>query len=74
MVKTAKQLKRHLERLVTWFDHPITHASAKGSNSVNQALKTAAGGGRSFANDHSRILLPCGRLDLEPVTRQSTSH
>lgn len=74
MVKTAKRLKRHLERLVTWFDHPITNASAEGFNSVIQGLKTAARGFRSFANYRIRILFRCGRLDMEPVTRPLTSH
>jgi len=31
MVKTAKRLKRHLERLVTWFDHP-THETRFGKD------------------------------------------
>jgi len=74
MVKTAKRLKRHLERLVTWFDHPITNASAEGFNSVIQALKTAARGFRSFANYRIRILFHCGRLDMAPAAQMSTSH
>ena len=74
MVRTAKRLMRHLKRLVTWFEHPITNASAEGPNSVSHGLKTAARGFRSFANYRIRILFGCGRVDMEPVTRLSTSH
>ncbi|MFG0334513.1 MAG: transposase [Maioricimonas sp. JB049] len=74
MVKTAQMLTRHLERLVTWFEHPITNAFAEGFNSVIQGLKTAARGFRSFANYRIRILFRYGKLDMASVTQPPTSH
>lgn len=66
MVKVAKMLKRHLERIVTWFQHRITNATAEGFNSRIQSLKSAARGFRNFANYRTRILFSCGRLDMKP--------
>ena len=66
MVKVARMIKRHLDRLVTYFKHPITNATAEGFTSRIQALKSAARGFRDFANDRTRILFFCGRLSLKP--------
>lgn len=64
--KVGRMLKRHLDHLVTWFEHPITNAAAEGFNSKIQALKSAARGFRNFKNYRTRILFFCGRLQLEP--------
>jgi transposase len=66
MVKVAKMIKRHLDRIVTWFKHRISNASAEGFNSLIQALKAAARGFRNFENYRTRILFFCGHLDLLP--------
>jgi len=70
MVKVAQMLRRHRERIVTWFQHPISNAAAEGFNSRIQALKSAARGFRNFANYRTRILFFCGRLPLRPTSRQ----
>jgi transposase len=64
--KVGRMLKRHLDHLVTWFQHPISNAAAEGFNSKIQALKSAARGFRNFSNYRTRILFFCGRLELEP--------
>lgn len=70
ITKAAKMIKRHFERIVTWFSHGISNAAAEGFNSKIQALKSAARGFRNFANYRNRILFFCGKLDLlpEPIT------
>ena len=70
MVKVAKRIKRHFERIVTWFEHRISDASAEGFNSLIQALKSAARGFRNFENYRTRILFFCGQLNLLPEPLQ----
>ena len=70
MVKVAKRIKRHFERIVTWFEHRISNASAEGFNSLIQALKSAARGFRNFENYRTRILFFCGQLNLLPEPLQ----
>jgi transposase len=74
MVKVAKRIKRHFERIVTWFSYPISNASSEGFNSVIQALKSAARGFRNFENYRTRILFFCGKLNLFPDSTLPTSH
>jgi transposase len=68
IVKVGRMLKRHLDRIVTWFKHRISNAMAEGFNSRIQAIKSAARGFRNFENYRIRILFFCGRLDLQPET------
>lgn len=74
IVKAAKMIKRHFERIVTWFRHRITNASSEGFNSLIQALKSAARGFRNFENYRTRILFFCGQLNLFPESTTVTSH
>jgi len=74
MIKVAKRLKRHLERIVTWFSHRISNATAEGFNSLIQGLKSAARGFRNFKNYRSRILFFCGQLELLPESTSISSH
>jgi transposase len=74
LVKKAKMIKRHLDRIVTWFSHRISNASAEGFNSLIQALKSAARGFRNFENYRTRILFFCGQLNLFPESTPQTSH
>jgi len=74
MVKVAKMIKRHLDRIVTWFAHRITNASSEGFNSLIQALKSAARGFRNFENYRTRILFFCGQLSLFPESITPSSH
>jgi transposase len=62
----AKMLRRHLESLLSYFQHPITNAVSEGFNSRIQAIKSAARGFRNFENYRTRILFYCGKLDLKP--------
>ena len=66
IIKAAKMIKRHLDRIVTYFKHRITNAHAEAFNSRIQWLKSAARGFRSFRNYRTRILFFCGRLDMLP--------
>lgn len=66
IVKVAKMLHRHLDRLVSYIRHPINNAKAEAFNSVVQHIKSSARGFRSFANYRLRILFYCGKLNLLP--------
>lgn len=70
VVKVAQMIKRHLDRIVTWFEHPISNGPAEGFNSRIQSIKAAARGFRKFANYRTRILFFCGKLDMRPTMRQ----
>jgi transposase len=74
VVKAAQRIKTHFERIVTWFAHRISNASAEGFNSKIQALKSAARGFRNFENYRTRILFFCGKLDLFPESTPKLSH
>jgi transposase len=67
MKEVARMLKRHLENLLTYIDHPITNGVTEGLNSKIQALRAAARGFRNFANYRIRILFFCGKLNLYPL-------
>jgi len=64
--KVARMLKRHLDRILSWFRHHISNGMAEGYNSRIQSIKTAARGFRNFANYRTRILFFCGKLNLLP--------
>lgn len=64
--KVARMLKRHLENLLTYFEHPITNAASEGMNSKIQTIKSNARGFRSFQGYRSSILFYCGGLDMAP--------
>lgn len=64
----ADTLRKHLEGILTYFQHRITNASAEGLNSLIQAIKSAARGFRNFANYRVAILFHLGKLDLKPIT------
>lgn len=65
--KVARMLKRHLENLLNYFDHPITNAASEGMNAKIQLLKADARGFRSFQGYRASILFHCGGLDMNPV-------
>lgn len=68
VIKVAKMIHRHFERIVTWFSHRISNATAEGFNSLIQSVKSSARGFRNFENYRVRILFKCGKLDLFPET------
>ena len=67
MIKVAKMLKRHFEKIITYLRHPITNAVSEGLNSKIQAIKANARGFRSYLNYRTRILFFCGKLDVYPL-------
>lgn len=66
VAKVAKMLRKHLEGLLSYFEHPITNGVSEGLNSKIQSIKASARGFRNFANYRIRILFTCGKLDLMP--------
>jgi transposase len=66
IIKRARMLKKHLDRLLTWFEHPISNATSEAYNSRIQWLKSSARGFRNFDNYRTRILFFCGKLNLLP--------
>jgi transposase len=66
IIEVAKTLKRHLDGLLAYIDHPITNAVTEGLNSKIQTLKANARGFRNFAHYRIAILFECGGLDLYP--------
>jgi len=66
MKKVARMLKNRLPRILTWFCHRISNATAEGFNSRIQSTKASARGFRNFTNYRIRILFYCGKLDLVP--------
>jgi len=64
--KVARMLKRHLENLLNYFEHPITNAASEGINSRIQTVKSNARGFRSFQGYRTSVLFYCGGLDMQP--------
>lgn len=66
VIRVARMLKRHLDRLLNYVDHPITNA---GSESINARVKTLiarARGFRKFEHLRTAILFHMGDLALYP--------
>ncbi|NOY72245.1 MAG: transposase [Gammaproteobacteria bacterium] len=59
-------IKSHLSNLLTYFQHPISHAVAEGLNSRIQTVKSNARGCRSFDGFKNSILFYCGGLQMAP--------
>ena len=66
MQEAADKIKRHIENIVTYFEHRITNATAEGINSFIQAIKANARGFRKFESYRIAILFYLGKLDLSP--------
>jgi len=67
IIKVAKMIGNHFEKIITYLRYPITNAVAEGLNSKIQTIKANARGFRSFLNYRTRILFFCGKLDLYPL-------
>lgn len=67
MKKVARMLKTRIDRIVTWFKHPISNGPAEGFNSRIQSLKSNARGFRIFEHYRIRILFFCGKLNMNPA-------
>jgi transposase len=68
VIKTAKNIHRQLNNVLTFFAHRITNAVAEGPNSRIQTIKNAACGFRRFENFKTAIFFHCGGLQLYPLT------
>lgn len=68
MKALARQLRRHWDYILAYFDHRRTNAVLEGLNSVIRHVKTRARGFRNMEYFSTMIYLTCGRLDLRTVT------
>ena len=66
LIKVAKMLKRHINRILNYFDNPISNGVSEGLNSKIQFIKSAARGFHSFKSYRIRILFYCGKLGMKP--------
>lgn len=66
LLKVAKMIKSHLDRLLTYFDNRVTNAMAECKNSLIQQIKFKARGFKSAKAFRNAILFFCGDLDLYP--------
>lgn len=68
MKALARQLRRHWDDILAYFDHRYTNAILEGLNGIIQHVKTRARGFRNMDYFSTMIYLACGRLDLNTVT------
>jgi transposase len=64
--QVAATLKRHLDGVLRFVNHPITNGVAEGLNSKIMSIKRKAGGFRNPSNFTTAIYFHCGGLDLYP--------
>ena len=65
--QVAKTFKRHLDNILTYFDHRLTNAALEGLNSKIQGLIKKACGYRNRERFKTDIMFHCGGLDLYPT-------
>jgi transposase len=66
MKKVARMPRKHLAKILSYFDSYITNAFSKGINSKIQAIKANARDFTNFKNYRILILFFCGKLSLAP--------
>jgi transposase len=64
--KAAETIRRHIDNIVTYYQHPVTNAMSEGLNSQIQKIKSMACGFRNSENFKTAIYFHCGGLDLYP--------
>lgn len=64
--KAAETVGRHIDNIVTYYQHPVTNAMSEGLNSKIQKIKNMACGFRNTENFKAAIYFHCGGLDLYP--------
>ena len=68
-IKTlARQIRRHWQDILAYFDHRRTNAILEGLNSIIQHIKTRARGFSNMDYFSTMIYLTCGKLDLTTIT------
>jgi transposase len=64
--KAAETIRRHIDNILTYYQHPVTNAMSEGLNSKIQKIKSMACGFRNMENFKTAIYFRCGGLDLYP--------
>ena len=64
--KAAETIRRHIDNILTYYQHPVTNAMSEGLNSQIQKIKSMACGFRNTENFKTAIYFHCGGLDLYP--------
>jgi len=64
--KAAGTVRRHIDNILTYYQHPVTNAMSEGLNSKIQKIKSMACGFRNLENFKTAIYFHCGGLDLYP--------
>lgn len=67
VIKVAKMLKRHFDRILTHFTLRATNAIAEGINNKIQTIKKKAYGFRDVQRFINTIYFHCGGLELHPL-------
>ena len=64
--KAAETVRRHIDNILTYYQHPVTNAMSEGLNSQIQKNKSMACGFRNTENFKTAMYFRCGGLDLYP--------
>lgn len=64
--KAAETIRRHIDNILTYYQHPVTNAMSEGLNSKIQKIKSMACGFRNIEHFKTAIYFHCGGLDLYP--------
>jgi transposase len=64
--KAAETVRRHIDNILTYYQHPVTNAMSEGLNSKIQKIKSMACGFRNIENFKTAIYFRCGGLALYP--------
>jgi transposase len=64
--RSAATLKRHVDGILRYCQHPITNGATEGINSKIMTIKRKACGFRNAQNFQTAIYFHCGGLDLYP--------
>lgn len=70
VIKVAKMILNHKNRILNYIRTPKTNAMAENLNGRIQEVKFAARGYRRFENFRNAILFFCGQLDMSPLKTQ----
>ena len=64
--RVARMMRRYLDGILAYLDHPYTNALTEALNAKIQEIKYRARGYRNRDNFRSAILFHCGGLDMNP--------
>jgi len=64
--QAAQTVRRHIDNILTYYQHPVTNAMSEGLNSKIQQIKHRACGFRNIENFKTAIYFHCGGLELYP--------